>query len=270
MLNLKPLFLVLACALAAAPPPTVPAPPLEAGEALALAGPDGIARGYGDASRESPMGTMAKLIWVKLEGAEWGAAAVGFKCAGTWEGMACTSGQAHGRVDLGRALALDCNLAFLAWARTSARIWQRDYGDGPARARLEDVFGPFLGRRLPAGEDVPLLDGAWMGEGELLRASPESLLAWLMDPSQDEVVRRTRRLLLSFVGEVVKPGGWWILAGPGAVTGQPGATCGWAAGSNGSLLAVLRLPKGTGKAEALARFKAIMRVQPPAKETRGR
>lgn len=262
MLNLKPLFFAILCSLSAAAPPAPanPGPPLEPGEALALAGPDGVVRLFGPASVASPMGSLAQLVWIKLEGAEWAANNVQFKCTGRWEGLTCKVAKGHGRVDLARALIEGCDLAFVAWARTSAAGWQQDYGDGPGRARLEDAFGPFLGRRMPAGEAVPLLDAPWVGAGELLQVSPAAMLEWLLDPAQDAVLRRSRRLLLSFFKETFGTGTWWIQAGTAEVPKAPGVTSAWAAGNNGSITAVLRLPAGKGKADALARFRAILRV----------
>jgi len=260
MLSLKPLFLAVTCALAAAPPKApIPPPPLEAGETLALAGPDGEVHVWGD-NRVLPMGSLAKLVWLKLEGAEWNSQMVQFKCTGAGGGVVC-SGQ-HGKVDLARALAENCSLAFVYWARGSAMGWVKDYGDGAARARLEDTFNPFLGNRMPPGDELPLLDGNWVGDGPLLRTSPEAMLRWLLDPAQDEVVRRIRRMVLSFVDETFKDNVWWVHVGP--APGFPdGAGSAWAVGSNGRLTAVLHLPAGKGRKEALARFQALLMV--PAK-----
>jgi len=267
MWNLKPIFLVVLCAfcaLRAAGPD--PLPPLLPGESLALAGPDGVVRLYGeDVSRESPMGSLAKLVWIKLEGMEWAAGDVRFNCTGTWQGYHCWTPKGHGKVDLAGALQESCNLAFLAWGQASVGYWQRDYGEGAARARLEDAFGPFLGNRMPPGEGIPPITPDWVGDGDLLRTSPAAFLAWMLDPAQDEMLRRTRRLLLNFRDFNFKDNVWWIKSGTAPVPSDPGATSAWAAGSNGLVTAVLHLPRGGGKAEGLARFRAIMMVPGPKK-----
>ena len=259
---IKVLLTVFLCAfLAAAPPPPArtPVAPLLPGEALALSGPDGLVYLFGDASAERPMGSLAKLVWVKLEGSQWGAMNVQFNCTGALKDYRCWQPKGHGRVDLGKALLEDCDLAFLAWSKASAQWWLRDYGQGAARARLEDAFGPFLGKRMPPGEDLPDLDMAWVGPGELLRASPESLLRWLTDPAQDETLRMIRRLLLSFNQYNYKQDAWWVLAGS---CPEPGGASAWALGTNGQILAVLHLPPGKGRAEARARFMAVLMVPP--------
>ena len=174
---LKALLLVSCLALAAAPPPAkTPVAPLQPGEALALSGPDGQVYLFGDASTELPMGGLAKLVWLKMEGSEWGAMNLSFNCTGALKADRCWLPKGHGRLDLGKALAEDCDLAFLAWGQASVQWWLRDYGEGAARARLEDAFGPFLGRRMPGGEDLPVIDAPWVGMGDLLRTSPAGVL----------------------------------------------------------------------------------------------
>jgi hypothetical protein len=258
----KALLLVSACVLsAAAPPPSkTPVAPLLPGEALALSGPDGIVYPFGDASRELPMGSLAKLVWLKLEGSEWGSMGVQFNCTGEFKGNHCWLPKGHGRVDLAKALQGDCDLAFLAWAQASVQWWLRDYGPGAARARLEDTFGPFLGNRMPPGEDLPPMDMAWVGSGDLLRTSAEGMLNWLMDPAQDETLRMARRNLLSFKQFNYKENVWWVVVGTASLPGTPGGSFGWAVGGNGQITAVMRLPPGKGRAEGLARFRTVMMV----------
>jgi hypothetical protein len=207
------------------------------------------------------MGELATLVWLKLEGAEWNAANVVFKCTGTFNGVVCSAPKGHGTVTLAQAVQTGCDLAILTWANMSALGWKKDYGDGAGRARLEDAFSPFLGRRMPRGEDLPFIDNSWIGAGSFLRVSPEGMLVWLSDPAQDEVLRRTRRLLLSFMKEI-RPNTWWIFTGTADVPGEPGGSA-WAVGGDGNIMAVLRLPKGMGRAQAMARFRTIMLV--PAK-----
>jgi len=251
---------LLATAMLAAAPPKAPPPRplLLPGESLALAGPDLEVYRYGDAAVEGPMGAFSQLLWAKLEGAAWESGGPSFKCSGAMGPYRCTAPKGHGRVDLAKALREDCRLAFLGWARMSAQRWVEDYGDGAARARMLDVFQPFLARRLPEAEGVPDLDPVWFGEGDLLRTSPEALLRWLADPAQEEAVRLYRRLLLSFMDETFKENAWWFMSTAPAVARDSATTQAWAVGGNGLVLAVLRLPPGTTRQEALTRFKAVM------------
>lgn len=256
--------LLMAClagaVLAAAPPrkQPPPAPPLLPGEALTLAGPDQEVYRYGDTATEGPMGGLSHLVWVQLEGDGWASADMQFKCSGTMGPFHCTAPKGHGRVDLTKAMMTSCNLAFLAWANHSAQRWQLDYGDGPARTRLLEAFQPFLGNRLPEGDDVPELNMAWFGEGDLLRTSPDALLRWLMDPGQEFAVRLYRRCLLNVYDETFKQNPWWIDAELTPVPGAPGQSQGWAVGGNGLIIAVLRLPPGSTRQQAQERFFAIL------------
>ena len=254
--------LLCTCVLAAAPaaPKAVPAPPLLAGEALAVAGSDGVVYLFGEASREAPAGSLAELGWLKLEGSSWSSMGVQFRCTGGRNGQTCFLPKGHGKVDLAQALQQNCGLAFLAWAQASEQGWLRDYGDGAARVRLEDAFAPFLGDRMPPGEGLPRLDAAWIGEGELLRTSPEILVRWLVDPAQDDTLRLCRRLLLSFRQSTFQEQVWWIVTGTAPVRSDPDSTSAWAVGSNGTVTAVLHLPLGTGKADGLQRFRAVMGI----------
>jgi hypothetical protein len=237
-----------------------PTPALQPGEGLAMAGPDGTVHTYGEATKEQPMGSLAKLVWLRLEGEEWAARDMQFKCTGTMANYHCWLQKGHGRVDLGKATRESCNLAFLAWALDSAQHWREDYGEGAARARLEDTFKPFLGNRLKPGDKLPVLDLVWIGDGDLLRTTPEAMVKWLIDPAQYELNYRCRRLLLNFLVETYVENAWWIKTGTAPVPSDPGATSAWAAGSNGKVTAVLHLPRGRGKAEGLERFQQIMGI----------
>lgn len=262
MTMLKSLFLLCACALSAAvpPPPKTPVAPLLPGESLAVAGPDGTVYVFGDAAREEPMGNLAHLVWLKLEGSEWSAMAVQFNCTGTYRGYRCWQPKGHGKVDLAKALQENCDLAILGWGQASAQEWLSDYGEGAARARMEDAFGPFLGDRLPPGEGIPELTPAWVGDGDLLRTSPEAMLRWLLDPAQEDTVRLARRLLLSFRDMTFKDNVWWVMSGNAPALAGAGPASAWAVGGNGKILAVLHLPGGKGRADGLARFRAVMMV----------
>jgi hypothetical protein len=257
-------FLATAFLWGAPPRPAPPPPALLPGEALVLAGPDREVFRYGDAATESPMGTLSQLLWVRLEGDAWASEALDFKCRGTVGPFTCSEAKGHGRVDLAGALQRGCTLSFMAWSRMSLARWADLYGEGAARARMLEVFQPFLGWRMPAGggQDVPELTPAWFGEGDMLRTSPDALLNWLIDPAQEEVVRLYRRLLLSFYDETFKENAWWFaVAAPGA----PATAQGWAVGGNGVVVVVLRLPPGTTRDQARTRFQTIMVGKKPKK-----
>src|SRR5512133_1967338 len=70
------------------------------GEGMAIAGKDGVIHSYGEATRETPMGSLAKLLWMRLEGDEWATLGVEFKCTGEWNGHRCWLAKGHGRLDL--------------------------------------------------------------------------------------------------------------------------------------------------------------------------
>lgn len=251
-------FLMGAALLAQAPPPPPTGPALLPGEGLAVAGPDRVVRSFGEATRVTPMGSLAKLVWLKLEADDWSAREVGFKCTGTWNGFTCWNRQGHGRVDLAKALEVSCNLAFLAWAQASVITNSKLMGEGAERIRVEEAFEPFIGKRMPPGEGVPPLTPAWVGDGDLLQTSPDAILRWFLDPAQDEMVSRWRRLAMGFLGAMTKETGWWMKTGTAPVPGEPGETIAWVAGSNGESWAILRLPRGKGPSEGLVRFHEIL------------
>jgi hypothetical protein len=258
------LGLAAACAaavpatLSAAVPPAVqgevlPVPALLAGEGLAVAGPGGILRTWGEAGREAPMGSLAKLVWLAREGPAWEGRGASFHCTGRWEGWTCWRPRGHGTVDLAGALRASCNLAFLAWARESLEMRRARQGESATRAGLEGDFAPFLGNRLPPSEALPPLAPPWVGDGGLLRTRADGFATWLADPARAPLRAQCARLLAD-------RGGWWVKTGTGP--GAPEETCAWAAGSDGTRTAVLRLPRGRGKAEGLARFRALVEGTP--------
>ena len=260
--------LVIGCLLAAASPPAakVPAPPLLPGESLALAltpeDEDKEVYLFGDTQRESPMGNLAYLPWLQLAGAEWVAVHPTFKCTGVMNGEACALAKGHGRVNLGSAIAGGCDLAILTWARMSAKGWKEktDYGEGVARARMMEVFRPFLGNRTPVGDHLPVLDGPWVGDGHLLRTSPAELLTWLTDGDQEQLQRDLRRLFMNEFQEAYQKDAFWCLLATAEVPSEPGTYSSWAVGGNPKGVAVLRLPPGRSRADALARFQALIMV----------
>lgn len=225
-------------------------PRLLPGEALAVAGPSGRVAEYGEARRESPMGSLAKLVWLRREGPEWERRQVRFRCTGSLGSWSCWNREGHGDLDLARAAQASCNLAFLAWARGSlarARVLQ---GESPVRAGLEADFAPFLGGRLPDSEALPDLGPDWVGTGTLLRTSPAAFLRWLADPARAPLRAQCLRLL--------PEGGGWVKTGTAGIPGDPQGTCAWAAGEEGPWILVLRVPLGRGKREGLARYRAVL------------
>ena len=238
-----------------------PIPVLQPGEGFAMATVDGDMKVYGEAQKEAPMGSLAKLVWLRLEGDEWGARIVSFKCKGEWNGVHCWNKKGHGKVNLAQATEESCNLAFLAWSLESAERWKKDYGEGVARLRLEQAFGPFLGTRLKAGDTLPTLGPQWIGDGDLLRTTPQAMAKWLADPDQEPLRSQCKRLLGgAFDGWITKGADWWFKTGTAPVPGDPSATSAWVAGSNGDMAVVLHLPRGHGKAEGLARMKEILHL----------
>ena len=250
----------LALAQAAKVPPAL-TPVLLPGEGLAIAGPTGLQKGYGESKVEAPMGSLAELLWLRLEGDDWGGRQVAFKCKGEWNGFHCWNPKGHGRVDLAKATSESCNLAFLFWAMQSVEGWKHDYGEGAARLRLELVFKPFLGNRLPAGDVLPVITPAWVGEGDLLRTTPEALATWMADQDQEELRNRFKRLMGgAFDGWIIKGAPWWFKTGISKVSGDTTVNTIWVAGSDGESTVVLHLPKGRGPTEGLARMKEILHL----------
>jgi hypothetical protein len=262
MPSLRPLFLALFSALVLAAQSAAPNPPapLQPGEGLAVATAGGEVFCYGDSAREYPLGGLAEFPWLRLEGQEWGAMALGYKCTGSQDGHPCDLPKGHGKVDLAKAFQGNCSLAFLAWGRAMVPMWVRDLGEGAARFQLEEAFSPFLGNRMPPGDGLPPITPAWVGEGDFLRASTEGMLRWLIDPAQDTTLRLAKRLVLSFRDFTIKGKDWWVVTATAPTAADPAACTSWAVGSNGQIVGVLHLPQGTGRAASLARFQAIFKV----------
>jgi hypothetical protein len=235
-------------------------PVLKPGEGFAITTGDGEVHAYGEATKEAPMGSLAILVWMRMEGTEWASRDVRFNCTGKAGPFVCWNHAGHGKVNLGKALRENCNLAFIVWVYEAQVRWKADYGEAAARARMEDVFAPFLGRRLPAGEGLPPLTAAWVGDGDLLRTSPEAFLRWLMEPEQAQVLSFGRRFLAGFwsdVKDLFGKEGWWFKTGTAPVPGDPTATSAWVAGGRGEAIVVLYMPRGTAP-EGLARIREIL------------
>lgn len=235
------------------------APILKPGEGFAWASVDGTVKGFGEDSKEAPLGGLAELLWLRLEGEEWAARMVSFKCKGELNGVYCWNRKGHGKVNLDKATRESCTLAFLVWSMESAERWKKDYGAGAARYRLEQVFGPFLGNRLQAGDTLPLLGPEWIGEGNLLRTTPMNMAKWLADPDQEQLLSLCKRLIGgAFDGWIIKGPTWWFKTGSAPALGESGVTSAWVVGSNGERTVVLHLPMGKGNADGLARMKEIL------------
>jgi hypothetical protein len=241
------------------PTPGFSAPVLQPGEGFAWASADGTFKDFGEDSKEAPMGSLAELLWLRLEGEEWAARMVSFKCKGELSGLHCWNRKGHGKVDLAKAMVESCNLAFLVWSTESAERWKKDYGEGAARYRLDQVFRSFLGNRLKPGETLPVLGPEWIGDGDLLQTTPLAMAKWLADVEQEPVYNLCKRLLSgAFDGWITKSADWWFKTGASSGPVDSSATFTWVVGSNGERSVVLHLPKGRGKMEALARMKEIL------------
>ncbi|MBL0313164.1 MAG: hypothetical protein IPP78_10725 [Holophagaceae bacterium] len=238
------------------------APLLRSGEGFAWASVDGTSKGFGEEATEARLGGLANLLWLRLEGEEWAARMVSFKCKGELNGVRCSNRKGHGKVNLAKATLEGCNLAFLVWSMESAERWKKDYGEGVARYRLDQVFKPFLGNRWKAGETLPVMGAEWTGDSELLRTTPMVLAKWLADPDQEPLLTLCKRLMSgAFDGWITKDSEWWFIVGmaPTALMlSASGDTSTWVAGSNGERSVVLHSPKTLGKMEALARMKEIL------------
>lgn len=241
-------------------------PVLSPGEGLAVVGQDGKVSEWGDANNLSPMGSLAKVLWLHLEAEEWESSSVEYRCRGELQGVKCT--KSHGRVDLAKSFKEDCNVAFYLWVNISRERWKKDFGDGGARLRLNNVFGPFLGNRLPRQPDLPERFGTeWFADGQLLQAAPAQLAHWLAAPNQEKLQRTIRKYMLGFTdfafGRNAK---WWIKVAEAPTLqkeGQDGDTQKqvWVLGGNDSTTAILRLPPGVTPKDAQARFKTLLSIK---------
>lgn len=230
---------------------------LKPGEGLAVASPGTELRLAGEAKREGPLGDLACLPWLRLEGFSWSSGKLTYACRGSLQGIGCTTAKGHGRVDVREALEGNCRLALLGWINHSAAGWAKMEGPVAARLKIQEVFEPFLGRRMPAGEEMPQFGPEWAGEGDLLRASPESLARWLADASQESADSMFRRYGAGFFeGDVGSYAGWAYV---GCAARGP-EVCTWVAGGQRGRAAVLRIPGAPGRTEALRRFRELLRT----------
>lgn len=256
------LSLLAAAVLSAQSAPTeFKTPVLRPGEGFAFATGHGETQILGEARKEAPMGSLALLVWMQMEGTDWATQDFRFKCTGKMGPFTCSKPGGHGKVDLPKALAEDCSLAFLFLIAQSQTRWKADYGEDAAWARMEAVFAPFLGRRMPRTNALPPMGPAWVGDGDLLRTSPEAFLQWLMEPEQSGVLTFGRRFLsgtwVDFKNLMGKED-WWFKTATVAVAGEPAATSAWVVGGRGEALAVLHLSRGRGPQEGMVRMGEIL------------
>lgn len=253
---LRLLPLVLGATLAMAQVPKGWKPALATGEAMGVGTSKEGVKVFGEAKRPHPLGMLSKFVWLRLQGTDWEARDLRFRCSGNLEGIACSNPKGHGRVDLGKALKEGCDLAFVSWGRLAVATWSQESGEGSARLRLEEGFRTFLGRRMPPGDEPPILGLDWVGEGALLQGSVAEILEWMLEPAQEGLAQQARRYLGNIIQDPI--GDWWIAAGPSVAPGEAGT---WVVGSNGAAYVVLHLPTPTPKAEALARFKGLLSLK---------
>ena len=219
MLRIRPILLSFALLAGFA---QAQAPQLKPGEAFVVLDANGKLQAWGDAKTPHPLGQMAKLVWIQMCGEDWASMDVYWDC----RNPTCQPPKGHGRVNLAKAFQVDCDDAFLYWANWERKDWVDQEGDGVARMQLMNVFGPFLGDRVPKEGPLPDITPEWMGRGDLLQASPEAFLGWLGTPENATALRMPREFLKGFFAVALdsrkwwfKPGvcsqGTWVLAGDG-------------------------------------------------------
>jgi hypothetical protein len=223
---------------------------------LAIATLAGDLQVRGEAQRVGPLGDLACLPWLRLEGFVWSSARLSFSCKGSAAGQACSQPKGHGRVDPRQAFERNCRLALLAWISYSAAGWAKMEGPIMARMKLQEVFQPFLEGRLPKGEELPSFGLEWAGDGDLLRSSPAALARWLADPAQEPTESMFRRYGAGFFeGDMGDYQGWAYVGRAGTGTD----VCTWVAGGQRGRAAALRIPGTPGREAALKRFRELLR-----------
>jgi len=245
-------------------------PSLRPGEGLAVIVREGEVKEWGEATDLSPMGNLAKILWLRLEAGEWNSMGLEIKCKGELNGIRCDAPKGHGRVDLAKSFKEDCDVAFSVWTNVSLGRWRTDYGAQGARQRMNEVFGPFFGDRFPKEPALPDIFGTeWFADGQLLWTSPSMLAQWLTKPAQERLLSACRNYVLGF-GDFVREKGdkWWIKVSEApTLQDKSGKKVFWIIGGNGgpnAKTAVLRInpsPDGMTKKEADARFREVMNIK---------
>ena len=236
---------ILFAALAAVAP--AQAPQLKPGEALVVQDADGKLQAWGDVKTERPLGEMAKLVWLKMAGADWAAVDVYWDC----KNPACQPPKGHGHVNLAKAFREDCDDAFLYWANWERREWVEQEGEGVARMQLMETFGPFVGDRVPKEGPLPDFTPEWMGRGDLLQAPPGLFLAWLGAPENHQLLAMSRDYLKGFFASALDSRKWWFKPG---VCSQGT----WVLAGDGQSAALLFIAMPQTPKEAVARMQAAL------------
>jgi hypothetical protein len=245
-------------------------PALRSGEGLAIVVGAGEIKEWGEAASLSPMGNLAKILWLRLEADEWDSMGLETKCKGELNGVRCDRPKGHGRIDLAKSFKEDCNVAFSGWISISLERWKGDYGKQGARLRMNEVFGFFIGDRLPKESALPDNFGVeWFAAGQLLQASPSMLAQWLVKPTQERLLAACRNYVLGFGDFVLsKSDRWWMKVSEAPMPqGSGEGKAFWVMGANGESsagVAILRInsaPNGMTKKDAEARFKTVMNIK---------
>lgn len=238
---------ILLVTLLAAAPIRAQTPPIKPGEAFLTLDGDGKMHGWGDVKTERPLGEMAKLVWLKMAGADWASLDVYWDC----RNPACQPPKGHGKVDLKKAFREDCDDAFLFWANWERKDWVEQQGEGITRMQLVSTFGPFLGNRLPKDGPLPEFTPEWMGRGNLLQSSPEAFMAWLADSSSQGVLTQCREFLTGFFTVTFDTRKWWFKPG---VCSQGT----WVLAGDGKSQALLFIPMPETSKDAVQRMKEVL------------
>lgn len=224
-------------------------PQLKPGEGFLTLDGDNKVHAWGDVKTERPLGEMAKLVWLKMAGADWASLDVYWDC----RNPACQPPKGHGKVNLKKAFREDCDDAFLYWANWERKDWVEQQGEGITRMQLMTVFGPFVGNRLPKDGPLPEFTPEWMGRGDLLQASPEAFMAWIADPGTHGVLTQAREFLTGFFTVTFDRKKWWFKPG---VCSQGT----WVLAGNGSSHALLFIPMPETSKDAIERMKAVLGI----------
>ncbi|MDR1840615.1 MAG: hypothetical protein LBQ86_01655 [Holophagales bacterium] len=265
--TILPALFALSTVLSAQTPDTRP------GEGLAVISQVGEVKTWGEVDAFSPLGNLAKILWLRLESDEWNALGLRNKCKGELNGIRCSNPKGHGRVDLPKSFREDCNVSFSLWVNLSRERLKKDLGDGGARLRLNEIFGPFLGDRLPKAPLLPPKFGTeWFADGRLLQASPAQLAQWLAKPAQERLLRACRNYMLGFMDFAFDNNDkWWVKTAEAPTVEIPAtmetSTLGdgqkqvWVMGGNSTTIAILRLPPGVTPKDAQTRFRALLNIR---------
>lgn len=224
-------------------------PQLKPGEAFLTLDADGKPKTWGDVKTPHPLGQMAELVWLKSAGADWAGLDVYWDC----KNPGCQPPKGHGRVDLRKAFRLDCMDAFLYWANWERKEWVEQQGEGVTRMQVMADFGPFLGDRVPKEGPLPEFTPDWLGNGNLLQASPEQFITWAAMPENQGVLTMCREFLSGFFAVTFDSRKWWFKP----AVGSQGT---WVLAGDGQSVALLFISMPETPKDAVQRMKEIMGV----------